>query len=212
MFRVYRELEKNEVIVVGVDSAMGLGDFVAAQFVSKTKLDVPIVYHSPSTMTECLPSLHEACERIFDQTTLPPLVAIERANGGAFEMDRLAALNRLAKYNLFRMPPEKKKLGWDTNLATRPKMLQDLKEMVDNRVIRIYDKETINELFSFVKVQTSTAIKAQAEKGAHDDLVMALAISVQLLQSAEAQQVERYVPESVRRTIERVSERMKGFY
>lgn len=72
---------------------------------------------------------------------------------------------------------------WDTNTATRPKMLADLKEAIDKRLIKIYDKRTINEMFSFIVVQTSTAWKAQAEKGANDDLVMALAIAWQLQQS-----------------------------
>jgi hypothetical protein len=78
--------------------------------------------------------------------------------------------------------PEAKRLGWDTNTATRPKMLADLKEAIDKKLIKLYDKRTVDEMFSFVVVQTSTAWKAQAEKGAKDDLVMALAISWQLQQ------------------------------
>ena len=81
--------------------------------------------------------------------------------------------------------PEAKKLGWDTNTATRPKMLSELKEAIDKRLIKLYDGRTINEMFSFIVVQTSTAWKAQAEKGANDDLVMALAIAWQLQQSVQ---------------------------
>jgi hypothetical protein len=40
-------------------------------------------------------------------------------------------------------------------------------------------------MFSFVEVQTSMSWRAQAEKGAHDDLVIALAGAWQLYQTEE---------------------------
>lgn len=202
MFKIYRKLEKKEFIVVGVDTSMGLGDCVAAQFLSKTKLDVPIVYQSKKTMTEFTPLLCQALEKIYDETGVKPIVAIERANGGAFEMDRLAAMNRLGKYELFKMPnfgredpAEAVRYGWDTNTATRPKLLQDLKEAIDNRVLGIYDKETISELFSFIVVPTTSSWKAQAEKHAHDDLVMALGIAYQVQQMAKPAKAARDISE-----------------
>lgn len=189
MFRQYRKIEKGELILVAVDTAAGGGDFTAAQFLSKQNIDIPLVYHSKTITTEFTNKLVPVLEKIYDITGYKPVVAYERNNGGAFEMDRLAALNRLNKYELFKMPsfgrenpPQAFKYGWDTNSATRPKMLQDLKQAIDNKLIRIYDRETINELFSFVVVQTSSSWKAQAEKGAHDDLVMALAIVWEMYQ------------------------------
>ena len=192
MLNCYRKIERGEQIVVGVDTAAGGTDWCAAQFLSKTKLDVPIVYHDKKLATEMTPILFAELERIYDIADIPPLIAYERNNGGVFEMERLAALNKMNKYTIFTMPtygsidnPEAKKLGWDTNTATRPKMLADLKEAIDKRLIRLYDKATVSELFSFIVVQTSTAWKAQAEKGANDDLVMALAIAWQLQQSVQ---------------------------
>lgn len=192
MLRKYRDWESNEFVVVGVDTAAGMGDYSAAQFISKNKLDVPLIYHSKQTATEMTPIIHIELEKIYDQTHIRPVVAYERANGGAFEMDRLASLNRMGKYIIFHMPGYgegspgiTKKLGWDTNSATRPKMLQDLKEAVDKKLLRIYDKPTVNEFFSFIVVQTSTSWKAKAERGAHDDLVMSLAIAWQLYQTEE---------------------------
>lgn len=132
-------------------------------------------------------------------TGVRPVIAYERNNGGAFEMERLAALNRAGKFELFKMPQavgnvhssEAVKYGWDTNTASRPAMLQQLKEAVDKKVIRLYDKKTIEEMYAFVVVQTSSAWKAQAEKGAHDDLVMSLAIAWQLYQMCQPQQAVR---------------------
>jgi len=188
-WRQYRKIEKGEAIVVGVDTSAGGGDYTAAQFFSKTKLDVPLVYHSPKTTTTFTNQLVLVLEKINDITGIKPIVAYERNNGGVFELDRLAALNRLNKYEIFKMPnagrdnpPDPVRLGWSTNTATRPTMLQDLKNAIDNKVIKIYDKKTINELYSFVVVRTTNTWKAQSEQGSHDDLVMSLAISLQLYQ------------------------------
>ena len=191
MFRRYRDYQKGEFYVVFADTAVGAGDYCAAQFLCKTRTDVPVVYHSKESATVMTPQLAQELERINDATGVQPVVAYERNNGGAFEMDRLASLNRMGKFRIYTMKQidttgnmtDSGKLGWDTNSASRPKMLQDLKEAVEKKLIRIYDKPTINEMFSFIVVQTSNAWKAQAEKNAHDDLVMSLAGAWQLYQT-----------------------------
>lgn len=187
MFFKYRELQRGEFVVVGGDCSMGSGDYSVCQFISKNNLDVPLVYSSRGSATEMTNKVYPALERIHDKTGIKPMIGYERNNGGSFEMERLASLNRLGKYDIFKMPGignvdngEPVRLGWDTNTATRPAMLSALKEIIDSKTLRIYDKRTVEELFSFINVQTSTAWKAQAEKNAHDDHVMALAIAWQL--------------------------------
>ena len=204
MFRQYRPIQKKEFIVVGVDTAAGGGDYSAAQFISKTNFDVPLVYHSKTTTFELTNSLYPILEKIFDQTGVKPVVAYERQNGGFFEMERLNALNRYDKFKIFKMPAfgrggESEKLGWDTNSATRPLMLSSLKDAIDKRILRIYDKNTVDELFSFVNVYSSTSVKAKAAPGARDDLVMALAIAYQIFIHEEIPQtkedIENYIEE-----------------
>ena len=201
MLSKYRKLECGEFIVVGVDTAAGGGDYVAGQFISKTKIDVPYVYHSKITVTDLTNKLPAILEEIYDTTGVRPVVAYERQNGGSFEMDRLGTLNYAGKYRLFKMPnygrienPDAKLWGWDTNTATRPKMLSDLKEAIDKHVIRIYDKGTIEEMYSFIVNKTATSWKAQAESGSHDDKVMALAIAWQLFQEEQPQDNNYEVP------------------
>ena len=75
-----------------------------AQFLSKTKLDVRIVYHSHTLASEMTPVLQEELERIYDLTRVPPVIAYERNNGGVFELERLSLLNRQGKYKIFNMP------------------------------------------------------------------------------------------------------------
>jgi hypothetical protein len=192
MFRRYRPYQKGEFYVVAADTAWGGLDYCAAQFLSKTNLDVPVVYHAKTIASEMTPLIHTELERIYDETQVKPVVAFERNNGGVAEIERLATLNRLGKYKIYQ---EKKnvgstdntessvRLGFTTTSATRPTMLSMLKEAIDGRLLGIYDKPTVNEMFSFIISQTSSSWKAQAEQGAHDDLIMALAIAWQLYQS-----------------------------
>lgn len=210
-FRRYRSYDRDEFIVVGVDTSWGGTDYCAAQFISKTRLDVPTVYHSKVLATEMTPLIHAELERIFDETGIAPVVAFERNNGGVSEIERLATLNRLNKYRIYvektgeatlNVTGEGVKLGWTTSSATRPTMLVELKEAIDHKLLRIYDKPTITEMFSFIVSQTSTSWKAQAEQGAHDDLIMALAIAWQLYQTetppATLQPLTRKLPQRSR--------------
>ena len=191
-FRQYRTIQKGEFFVIGADTSSGMGDYCAVQFLSKTKLDIPLVYHSKLLATEMTNAIHPILEKLSDITGVKPVIAYERNAGGFFELERLGALNRLGKYRIYKMMtygsidnPDVSKLGWDTNTATRPKMLADWKEAVDKHLVAIYDKPTINEHFSFILSQTSSSVKAQAESNAHDDLVMSASIAWQLYQSEE---------------------------
>lgn len=189
--RQYRDLEPGEFIVVGADTAAGGPDYCAAQFLSTDHLDVPLVYHNKALATEMTPDMVKILEKVQDITGVKPVVAYERNNGGVFEMERLSRLNKQQKYRIYQMMQFGRnkdmklanKLGWDTNSATRPKMLSDLKEAIDSRLFKIYDEKTIEELFSFVTVQTASSWRAQAETNAHDDLIMSLAIAWQLYHS-----------------------------
>lgn len=190
MFRQYRQIEPGEFFVIFADTSYGAGDYCAVQFLSKTKLDVPLVYHSKTIATNMTNEIFPIIERIYDKTGVKPVIAYERQNGGAFEMDRLAGLNRHNKFDIYKMEnwgsvdnPEPTRLGWDTTSATRPTMLQDLKDAIDHKSLILYDKPTITELYSFILARTTSTIKAQAEKGSHDDLVMSLAGAWQLYQA-----------------------------
>lgn len=190
MIKQYRPLEPGEFFTVGVDTSYGGLDYCCAQFLAYDKLDVPLVIHTKMMITELTPLIHDVLEVVYDKTGIRPIIAYERNNGGAFELERLASMNRNGKYGIFEHRPsgmvnngKPRMIGWNTSSATRPKMLGDLKDAIDHQQIRIYDWNTIEELNYFVKVQTSTAWKAEAEQGSHDDMIFALAIAYQLYQT-----------------------------
>lgn len=186
-FSQYRDIEPGEKFVVFADTAAGGIDRCAVQFLSTTRIDVPLVYHAPVIATMMTNELVPVLDKLSVVTGFKPLVAYERNNGGSFEMDRLSSLNKQGLYEIFLMPQtgiqmgmDTKRLGWDTNSATRPQMLGGLKEAVDQMLLTIYHPETVKELYSFVVVKTTASWKAQAERGSHDDLVMSLSGAWQL--------------------------------
>jgi len=192
-FKIYRKPAEDEFIVVGVDTAWGGGDYCAAQFISTLKRDVPIVYHSRELSSEMTPALFDMLTTIYNWTRVKPTVSYERNNGGTAELERLQRMNHANQFTIYQQKndvgtirgmQQSIKLGWDTNGSSRPIMLGDLKEAIDSFYLTIYDRATINELLGFVIVQgNSGAWKAQAEVGAHDDLIMALGIAWQLYQT-----------------------------
>lgn len=66
------------------------------------------------------------------------------------------------------------KIGVNTNRATRPHMLAILQTVAAETIENILDKETLEEMISFI---VSEKGKAEAQEGCHDDLVMGLAIA-----------------------------------
>jgi hypothetical protein len=196
MFRRYRDYAKGEFIIVAADTSSGGNDYSCAQFLSKTNLDVPVVYHSKVTATEMTPLIAIELEAIYKQTGVKPVVAYETNNGGVFELQRLATLNRNGNYTMYMQKTigtldgleTTQKYGFSTNSATRPAMLQLLKEAIDNQLLTIYDKPTINEMFAFIIKPNG---RAEAESGAHDDLVMSLAIAWQMYQTENQLSVKK---------------------
>lgn len=211
-FRRYRKWQKDEFVLCYADTSWGGLDYSAAQFLSKDRLDVPLVYHHKGLASDMTPLLHQELERIFDTTKVKPVVSYERNNGGIAELERLRSLNRLGKYRIYTqlthigstdISEDSGKLGHDTNSATRPTMLALLKDAVDNQVIRIYDKLTIMEMFSFVIKQTANGNwRAEAENGAHDDLIMSLAGVWQMYQTERK-------PESMKHRTNKPTQRAK---
>lgn len=189
MWRQYRPLLQGEFILAAGDCSQGGPDYNACQFFSKTNLDVPLVYHSRGVAAQMTRAVFPVLEKISDITGVRPIVAFETANGGASEMDSLNVLNMRNKFDLFKMPTigktdsadssnSSKTLGYVTSGATRPILVSDLKDAIDKRVFSIYDKPTVKELLTFIEKSG----KPQAESGAHDDLVLSLAIAWQMYQ------------------------------
>lgn len=68
---------------------------------------------------------------------------------------------------------KKKYPGFRTTAKTRKQILQTLKLFIENDKLEVNDKGTINEFYQFILINN----KFQADDGAHDDMIMALALT-----------------------------------
>lgn len=66
------------------------------------------------------------------------------------------------------------KLGFNTNKATRPVIISELKEFFEECIELINDKKTLKEALTFIKRSDG---KQAADDGYHDDRIMSLAIA-----------------------------------
>lgn len=188
MLRLYRQPERGEFFLVAVDCAQGGIDSNFGQFLSKSRADVPLVFEKRCVAADMTPIIHGALEWLFDRTGVQPVVAFERNMGGASEMSRLQKLNRQGKYRIYQkhkfgdVSGEEltQNLGFDTNAQTRPQILGDLKQAIDNELVQLYDKTTVDELGKFIINKRG---RAEAAPNCHDDAVMSLAIAWQLYQT-----------------------------
>lgn len=180
-FRVYRDLEPNEQLVVFGDPA-DTNDYCAAVAVSKKHYDCPIIFNSIMESSQFGYELNYIGKYIYNQTGIWPKIAVEQNTGQA----TIYVLKLLNYPDLFRMVDfgannnnESGSIGWRTTghlsggelQGTRRKMLDDLALAVKQGMIRIYDEQQIKQMISFVIIKG----KAQAKGSKKDDLVMACA-------------------------------------
>lgn len=189
-FRLFRKIHRGEFFVCFGDTAQGGSDKNFAQFASKDRIDIPLVYSNHGVAAESTPYIHQALEWIFDQTGVHPVFAFERQNGGSSEMHNLMMLNTKGKYTLYQMKTrgtedgEERtvKLGWDTNPVTRPKMVGDWKVAYETQLFQIYDQETLDHHQTFIVNKNG---KPEADANQHDDGVMSCAGMYQLYQTEQ---------------------------
>jgi hypothetical protein len=162
--------EKPHRYVVGVDSSSGRGeDWTAMQVVdcdtfeqaAELQLKVP-----PAEAAEWAYRLG----RVYNDA----LIVCEVTGGWGFAVDQKLREMRYPKPYTRRIVDRltskfTDKLGFDTTSKSRPLILSELEEAIRDREFGLYSLRTLNELSSFVWSEKG---KAEAQPGAHDDLVM----------------------------------------
>jgi hypothetical protein len=113
------------------------------------------------------------------------MVGVERENHGHAVLNRVIELGYRRPH--FRGGPlfywdhnsdiQRSRPGWSTNSETRPVMLNDLAEAVEERFMKLHDRDFISEALSF-RLQHNG--KFSADPGAHDDSVIKWAIAWQM--------------------------------
>lgn len=104
-----------------------------------------------------------------------PFLAVERNNHGHATISKLREI--YPEDLLYR--DDHKKLGWQTNLVTKPKMMYDLSTAVNDELIDIPSKGIVSEMRRFDK--EDLRVKTYDEEATeHFDLLIAMAIALQM--------------------------------
>lgn len=184
MFKLYREFEREEQVVIYADPSEGR-DFCAAVACSKKRADFPFVFNAQVKSSQFGYELHKMGKFIHRDTGYWPTIGVER-NMGQATIHVLNTLNYPMMYRMtyFDSSTQKKseKMGFQMTEASRAKMLDDFALAVRQKTVKIYDKEIYSQMKTFVyrKRTMGSALKAQAESGAFDDVLISAAGAYQL--------------------------------
>jgi hypothetical protein len=186
MIYLFREPGEGEQVIIGCDPAEG-GDNSAWVALSKKHDDVVMASQSKEESSQLGYSLNHIGKWLHKKTGIYPCIAVERNVGQA----TLAILKELNYPEIYRMPEgvvktegqePGERYGWVTTISSRPKLLDDLALAIRQKSIKIPDERIVSELFTFIRNKRTG--KPEADRGSHDDMVFALGIALQALETA----------------------------
>lgn len=169
MLRIYSEPQQNHTYIMSVDAAKEGKDYFAVQVIDVTEMPFKQV---------------AAANLQVDYLTMPDFLyewgarfntahMIIENNEGAGQSIADMLVNHFEYPNIYYQDSKYKYPGFRTTKNTRDSIIRMLQILINSHKLEIVDKETISEFQRFELVND----KYQASSG-HDDLVMALAISI----------------------------------
>lgn len=171
--QIFLEPRKEKKYVIGVDPAGGgvHGDYSAAQVVEEGQsLQCAELqgHYTPEELAAEVARLGSEYNNA--------MVAVERNNHGTAVLVELKHLNYTNLYQ------QKGQLGWLTTLASRPRMIAELATELRTKPQLFESKRLLTECKAFIRKADGSA---SAASGAHDDLVMAMAITLAAMNDAD---------------------------
>jgi hypothetical protein len=172
--RVYKEPEPSHKYICSVDSAKDGIDKIAIQMIDVTKF--PFVQVAAANLDISYLKLAGPLTELCREYNNAFLVVENNEGAGQSLVDTVTETYDYD--NVYKDKPgkdgkAKRYYGFRTSGKSRKVILSMLKTFLENDRLVLNDKETIEELFHFLKING----KYQADDGYHDDLIMALAIS-----------------------------------
>ena len=184
--------EEGHPYVIGGDTSGEGSDYFAAHVIDNHTGELVAVLHQQNGEGEYVRQVY-CLGRWYNSA----LIGIE-SNFSTYANNEL---NRLGYNKLFlREVPDvytgakKKAFGFRTDTITRPLILSELVELMDQHPEVCTDYETLGEMLTFVRKDTG---KAEAQEGKHDDLVMSYAIANHI-RSAQTSAIKGKPPEKLK--------------
>lgn len=194
--KVWNEPYEGHQYVIGADVAEGLdtGDLSVATVMDKETMQTVARWRGtiePADFGDIL----EMLARWYNRA----LIGVEINNHGLTVVQRL----RDRRYdNLYRrergfderLEEATAKLGWKTDVRTKPLMIDALAEAIHTRKIKDYDSIFIEECLSYVIDDRG---RTNAIEGKHDDTVISTAIALQLFEWSDVVKNRRATPSKI---------------
>jgi hypothetical protein len=172
--KIYRKPAKDRRYVIGCDPAEGIKkDFSVAVVIDIGSREVVAKLRGqwkPSDFARLITKLGK-------QYSSPgkghPIIAVERNNHGHAV---LLALNEMLNYPNIYVSPHDERLGWATTPITRPIMIDNLIDAIEENNLKVNDKEILGECLTLVDNNG----KIEAAEGKFDDCITSTAIALQV--------------------------------
>lgn len=185
--KVWKKPDRTHNYVIGADVAEGLeilpdeekekrADYSCATVMDVNTAEIVAVWHGRLAGDQFGRQL-DLLGRWYNEA----VVGVERNNQGLVPLITLRDLNYPRIYyqekeGLASVQPTNY-LGWRTDRATRPLMIDETGKWLREKKIVIYDEEIVDEMMSFVRYPDG---HGAAAAGAFDDRVMSLCICIQM--------------------------------
>lgn len=193
---VFKQPKERNPYVLAFDTAGEGSDYYAAHVIDNVTGEQVAVYHSQRDPAICIKQLY-ALGRYYNDALMCPEI-----NFDSYPLKKLqewqypSIYRRRSAQDSYHIGFEEK-LGFRTTSANRQQMLSELTAWCSEHIALLNCVDTLNEMLTFTRQsKKQKGIFWAAENGAHDDLVMALAIALQ----AREQQVCEIIPEKKKRT------------
>ncbi len=186
--KIYKAFDKTKTYVCGADTAEGVGgDYSVGVLLEAASRQVAAVLRGQFKPSDFAYKLSEMCLTYRGPGRSAPLLAVERNNHGHAV---LLQLNEHEHYpNLYYRKTASgdndANPGWVTDKITRPIMINDFVDIVENKYLQLSDKNILGECLTLVNNDG----KIEASTGKHDDCIIASALAVQMLKEVSTIQI-----------------------
>lgn len=181
-FKVWKYPQKKKKYFIGVDTAEGLGG--ASDFSVICVLDEDGFQCAEWRSNRIKPYEFTDVVLAIAKWYNDGLLVIERASAGHTVLDKIVHEHKY--HNIYKYKEydargrSKRKLGFETNLKTKPMMISDFVEWFETHLCIVNSKECLEEM----KLYQMQDGKYNSANG-HDDTVMAFAMAIQGLKSRQ---------------------------
>ena len=177
---IYDYPQWDEPYVIGADVALGVGQDYSAAVVMNNRYEIVAHYRNnridPSLWGELLFYLGRYYNNAF--------LAVESNSMGIATLQKLDSMGYVNLYRQTKVAnvsnEEGERLGFRTTSATKPAIIGNLKNLIENEEVLIPSPQIIQELKDYIATDTG---KTEAAPGCYDDSVIALSICSEVLRT-----------------------------